>query len=71
MGERIDDELGRPRGLATPGTWVAVGAGAGLGLLYYFTVGCTTGGCVLGSTWWSSVGYGAGMGYLARLSWFG
>lgn len=58
----------RPRGLPL-GTLVAVSAGVGLGLLYYFTVGCQTGGCILGSQWWSSAAYGGAMGYLAKLSW--
>ena len=53
------------------GTLLAVGAGAALGLGYYLTVGCQTGACPLTSLWWSSALYGAVMGYLAKISWFG
>ena len=44
--------------------------GGAAGFAWYRLVGCTSGGCILGSTWWSSMAYGAVMGYLAKMSLF-
>jgi hypothetical protein len=39
-------------------------AGAGLGYLYYFFIGCNTGSCAITSNPWSSILYGSVFGAL-------
>jgi hypothetical protein len=39
-------------------------AGAGLGFLYYYFIGCNTGSCAITSNPWSSVLYGSLFGAL-------
>ena len=45
--------------------------GAAVGFGWYRLVGCSTGACLITSTWWSSTAYGALMGYLTKMSLFG
>lgn len=52
-------------------TVTPIAIGAVVGFAWYRLVGCSTGACPLTSTWWSSTAYGAVMGYLAKMSWFG
>lgn len=53
------------------GTLIALGVGAAVGYAWYHFVGCESGTCVITARWWTSTAYGATMGYLAKLSWFG
>lgn len=52
-------------------TLLAVAVGGVFGYAWYHFVGCETGACVITARWWTSTSYGAVMGYLAKMSWFG
>ena len=42
----------------------AIAFGAGIGLAYYFAVGCPTGGCPITSNPWITSGFGAVIGLM-------
>lgn len=44
--------------------WLGPVVGGVLGFVYYTVVGCGTGGCPITSNPWTSIGYGALLGWL-------